>query len=284
MSAWTTVTAAAGGVVGVQSTTVKSGTKAAQLSETTGAGSIAYARTVLSGDQTDLTATGAFMVTAEGAANANVPIFRFLDATGARAISLYRQNASGNHIWVKVGNGSAAQTTGLLPLSTWGVLSLHTIVAGTTSTISVSLNGSNIYTTTAATLTSPMRTVQIGNDTASQTFGIVVDDVQLAGGGTAAATRRPPTPRSPAGPAGRSPARAHRSRSRRARRARRSSAASTARPTRRAPRRRPTRGSRTGITRSRCVPPIPRGTPTARPRRARGRSTSPTRPHPTRRS
>ena len=108
MSAWTTVTAAAGGVVGVQSTTVHSGTKAAQLSESGTSGSLAYARTQLSGDQTDLTATGAFMVTTEGLANANVPIFRFLDATGARAISLYRQNQSGNHLWVKVGNGSAA--------------------------------------------------------------------------------------------------------------------------------------------------------------------------------
>ncbi|MDX6511420.1 MAG: large repetitive protein, partial [Gaiellaceae bacterium] len=193
MSAWTTVTAAAGGVVGVQSTTVHGGTKAAQLSESTGSGSLAYARTVLSGDQTDLTATGAFMVTVEGASTANEPIFRFLDATGARAISLYRQNASGNHIWVKVGNGSGALTTGLLPLSTWGVFSLHTIVAGSASTVSVSLNGTNIYTTTAATLTSPMRTVQIGNDTASQLLGILVDDVQIAGGASSGDTTAPDT-------------------------------------------------------------------------------------------
>ena len=70
------------------------GTHAAQLSESTTAGSLAYARTDLTGDQTDLTATGAFQVTAEGASNANVPIFRLLDATGARAVSLYRQNAA----------------------------------------------------------------------------------------------------------------------------------------------------------------------------------------------
>jgi hypothetical protein len=193
MSAWSTVTAAAGGVVGVQSSTVHGGTKAAQLSETATSGSLAYARTVLSGDQNDLTATGAFMVTTEGASNANVPIFRFLDATGARAISLYRQNQSGNHIWLKVGSGSALQTTGLLPLSTWGVLSLHTIVNGSASTVSVSLNGTTIYSTTAATLTSPMRTVQIGNDTAAQTFGIFVDDVQLAGGGSSGDTTAPET-------------------------------------------------------------------------------------------
>jgi hypothetical protein len=193
MSAWSTVTAAAGGVVGVQSGTVHGGTKAAQLSETSASGSLAYARTQLTGDQNDLTATGAFMVTTEGAANANVPIFRFLDATGARAISLYRQNQSGNHIWVKVGNGSGALTTGLLPLSTWGVLSLHTIVAGTASTVSVSLNGTNIYTTTTATLSSPMRTVQVGNDTAAQTFGIFVDDVQLDSSGTSGDTTAPET-------------------------------------------------------------------------------------------
>jgi hypothetical protein len=193
MSAWSTVTAAAGGVVGVQSTTVHSGTKAAQLSEAGTSGSIAYARTQLSGDQTDLTATGAFMVTTEGLASANVPIFRFLDATGARAVSLYRQNQSGNHLWVKVGNGSAAVTTGLLPLSTWGVLSLHTVVAGSSSTVAVTLNGATIYSTTAATLSSPMRSVQIGNDTGAQAFGIVVDDVQLANGGTSGDTTAPET-------------------------------------------------------------------------------------------
>jgi hypothetical protein len=193
MSAWTTVTAAAGGVVGVQTTTVHSGTHAAQLSESGTSGSLAYARAQLSGDQTDLTATGAFMVTTEGLANANVPIFRFLDATGARAISLYRQNQSGSHLWVKVGNGSALQTTGLLPLSTWGVLSLHTIVAGAASTVSITLNGTSIYTTTAASLSSPIRTVQVGNDTAAQAFGIVVDDVQVDGAGSGGDTTAPDT-------------------------------------------------------------------------------------------
>jgi hypothetical protein len=193
MSAWSTVKSAAGGVVGVQTQTVHSGAQAAQLSETGTSGSLAYARTQLSGDQNDLTATGAFMVTTEGAANANVPIFRFLDATGARAVSLYRQNQSGNHLWVKVGNGSAAMTSGLLPLSTWGVLALHTIVAGSTSTVSVTLNGASIYSTAAATLTSPMRTVQIGNDTAAQAFGIVVDDVQLDSAGTGGDTTAPDT-------------------------------------------------------------------------------------------
>src|SRR3978361_1118338 len=89
LSAWTTVKSAAGGVVGVQQTTVHSGSNAAQLSESGTSGSLAYARTQLSGDQTDLTATGAFMITTEGAASANVPIFRFLDATGARAVRLY---------------------------------------------------------------------------------------------------------------------------------------------------------------------------------------------------
>jgi hypothetical protein len=193
MGAWSTVKSAAGGVVGVQTQTVHSGADAAQLSETGTSGSLAYARTQLSGDQNDLTATGAFMVTTEGAANANVPIFRFLDATGARAVSLYRQNQSGSRLWVKVGNGSAAQTTGLLPLSTWGVLALHTIVAGSASTVSVTLNGASIYSTNAATLTSPMRTVQIGNDTAAQTFGIVVDDVQVDGAGGGGDTTAPDT-------------------------------------------------------------------------------------------
>jgi hypothetical protein len=193
MSAWSSVTAAAGGVVGVQTTTVHSGTSAAKLSEAGTSGSLAYARAQLSGDQSDLTATGAFMVTTEGLANANVPIFRFLDATGARAISLYRQNQSGNHLWVKVGNGSAVQTTGLLPLSTWGVLSLHTIVAGAASTVSVTLNGTSIYTTAAASMSSPIRTVQIGNDTAAQAFGIVVDDVQVDGAGGGGDTTAPDT-------------------------------------------------------------------------------------------
>jgi hypothetical protein len=134
MSAWTTVTAAAGGAVGVETTALHGGTHAAQLSEARTSGSLGHARTQLSGDQTDLTATGAFMVTTEGLANANVPILRFLDATGARAISLYCQNQSGNQAyasssWAPAGAATAgsrrsSRTVGCADSSAYGVLTV----------------------------------------------------------------------------------------------------------------------------------------------------------------
>src|SRR5690348_8951867 len=88
-SAWSPgVKTAGGGTASVQSNIVKSGSYAAQLSETSSSGSKAYVRETLPSSQVDLTASGDFQVLQEGASGGNVPFFRFFTGGGTRIINL----------------------------------------------------------------------------------------------------------------------------------------------------------------------------------------------------
>ena len=177
-SAWTIVKTGADGAAIIQASTVKSGTYAAKLSETAATGSYSYARKSFAPAQTDLTVSGDFQVVQEGVSGGNVPLFRLLDSTGARIISLARQNLDSNKIRVTYG-GTGYTTTGRLPLGTWANLELHIIVAGTgASTVEVRLNGALVYQTSSASLGAEgVATLQIGNDTTKQTFTVVADNI-----------------------------------------------------------------------------------------------------------
>jgi hypothetical protein len=183
-SAWTTVLTGGDGSASVQSAIVKTGGFAAQLSETANTGSFAYARKALGSPQTDLRVTGDFRILTEGASGGNVPFFRLFDSAGTRMISLYRQNLSGDKVQVGYGGGNFV-TTGRLPLNTWGNLELHVIVAGATSTVEVRLDGALVYQSTSANLgTAGVATIQIGNDTARQTFTLVADNIVASAPGS----------------------------------------------------------------------------------------------------
>jgi hypothetical protein len=180
-SAWSLVKTGGDGVVLVQSGMVKTGSFAAQLSETANTGSLAYIRASLPQSETNLTISLDIMITQEGVSGANVPIIRLFDSTGTRLISLYRQNLSGNRIWLNQ-NGTSISTTGLLALNTWSHFDLHVITAGTgASTIEVYQNGTLIYQTTTASLgTAGILSAQIGNETAKQVFTLFADNVQIS--------------------------------------------------------------------------------------------------------
>ena len=180
LSAWSVATGA-DGVATVQSATVKSGAYSAAFSETSAAGSYAYARAPLTPAQTDLTATGDFQVQTEGASGGNVPIFRLLDSAGNRVVNLYRQNQSGDAIWVWYG-GTYYKTTGRLPLNTWGNLGVHITATGAaTGTVEVFVNGATVYQSTAALLPATgIGSVQIGNNSASQTMAMVADNISIS--------------------------------------------------------------------------------------------------------
>jgi hypothetical protein len=176
---WTSVSSAAGGAAVVQATLRKTGTWAASFSASGISGAYADARKSLGSAQTSLTASGDFIVTVEGPAGANVPIIRLFTASGTRIVSLYRQNQASNKIYVSFG-GTYALTSGLLPLNTWGQLSLRVVVNGTTSTVEVRLNGALVYQTSAANLgTAGVQTIQIGNDTTSQRYAITADNITV---------------------------------------------------------------------------------------------------------
>jgi hypothetical protein len=178
---WTR-TVGADGAAAVQSTTVKTGSFAAQLSETANTGSLSYVRKNLNADYVDLTVSGDIQVQQEGVSGGNVPIFRAFDSANTRLMSLYRQNLSGNSIWVGVGSNHFS-TTGQLALNTWGHFELHLITAGTgTSTIEVRLNGTLVYQSNTLSLgTTGVRSIQIGNETSRQTFTIVADNILVTG-------------------------------------------------------------------------------------------------------
>jgi len=194
-AAWSSVQTGADGTATVQSATVKTGTYAARLTATTAAGSLAYAREALSGAQTDVTASGDFQVQTEGASGANVPIFRLFDAAGTKLVSLYRQNQSAG-IWVWYANTYNA-TTASLALNTWAQLQVHVIATGAaTGTVDVLVNGATVYHSTTATFPAGgFSSVQIGNNSASQAFAIVADNISVSTGSTGTAT--PPANTSP---------------------------------------------------------------------------------------
>ena len=66
-TAWNGVTTAGDGTAAIQSTIVRTGTVAAQLSESATAGSKAFVRKTFSAAQQDMTASGDFQVVKEGA-------------------------------------------------------------------------------------------------------------------------------------------------------------------------------------------------------------------------
>jgi hypothetical protein len=180
-SAWSLVKTGGDGAAGVQSTTVKTGTYAAQLSETANSGSLAYIRASLAQAQTSLTGSLDIQISQEGVSGANVPILRLFDPTGTRLISLYRQNLSGNQVWIGYG-GANYSTSGLLPLGRWSHFDVHVITAGTgASTIQVYQDGTLIYQTMTASLgTSGVLTAQVGNETAKQIYTLFADNVQIS--------------------------------------------------------------------------------------------------------
>ena len=122
------------------------------------------ARAAFSASQTDVTVSGDFDITTEGASGQEVSIFKLYDASSTRLVYLNRRNASGR-IYVNY-NGTNYTTPQKLALGTWASFSVRVIAAGTgASTIEISMNGVLIYRTTTASLgTSGVRTVQIGND------------------------------------------------------------------------------------------------------------------------
>jgi hypothetical protein len=177
-SVWSTVRTGADGTATVQTPAAKTGTYGAQLSATANIGSFAYARKTIA-LQTELTVSGDFRVTQEGVSGGDVVFFRLLDPTGARVASLKRQNLDRDKLRVSIGS-AGFDTTGRLALNTWARLELHVVVAGTgVSTVEVRLNGTTVYQNTAASLGyEGISTVQIGNDTARQTFTLHADNIK----------------------------------------------------------------------------------------------------------
>ena len=145
-AAWSLVKTGGTGAATVQRGVVKSGSFAAQLSETSASGSYAYANATLTAAQPDLTATGDFDVTGQGASGSNVRLFRLYNGSGALVASVYRQNQSGQ-LGVQHSN-SYFGTSGTIALNAWATVALRVVPAGSgAGTVQVWLNGALVYQT-----------------------------------------------------------------------------------------------------------------------------------------
>lgn len=175
LAAWTPTTAG-DGTAAAQQTTVATGAWAAKLTESATSGSKAYLRKALAADQSNATVEFDVQVAAEGASGGNVPLLRLFNASGTRVLSLYRQNLSSNKVYVNA--GTATLTSGTLPLGTWAHVKVRYTAGTGNGVLEVSLNGTIVYTTNAATLTA-FRTVQVGNDTSGQAGTVFADNMTV---------------------------------------------------------------------------------------------------------
>ncbi len=175
---WTVRTGGDGSAT-VQGERVKDGAWAARLSETSTTGSVSAIRRTFDTALSELTVSQDVLVATEGASGANVPLLRLFDGSGARVLSLYRQNLAKDKVYVGY-DGSAFLTKGLLPLGTWARVQVHVGLAGSgTSEVDVSLNGQVVWSSTTATVATGISTIQLGNETAKQTFELYADNVSV---------------------------------------------------------------------------------------------------------
>jgi hypothetical protein len=175
---WTVRTGGDGSAT-VQGELVKDGAWAARLSETSTTGSVSAIRRTFDTSLSDLSVSQDVFVAKEGVSGANVPLLRLFDGSGARVLSLYRQNLAKDKVYVSY-DGSAFLTKGLLPLGTWARVQVHVaLVAPGTSKVEISLNGQAVWSSTTATVATGISTVQLGNETAKQTFELYADNVLM---------------------------------------------------------------------------------------------------------
>ena len=182
-SAWTSALTGGDGTATVQQAVVRTGSWAARLTESGNAGSFARVRRSLGAAYGDATIGLDVRVDAQGAAGLVVPIVRVYDPGSVRFFSLYRRNGTGNGVGVSH-SGTSFDTGGLLPLGVWRHYDVRLVTAGAAAgTLTVSQDGTQIYSTTTATLPGGgSATIQIGNENAAQAFTLAVDGVQVTGG------------------------------------------------------------------------------------------------------
>ena len=179
-SAWSQVSTGGDGLALVQSQVVKSGSFAAQFSESKTSGSSAYARAILPTSQTTLIVSADFQVAQGGSKGGNISILRLLDPSGNLVLSLYRQNNNQGKMWVQYGGVNYPADTGLA-LNTWGAFQVQ-VVANSSGDSSLNLyqDGVLVYTTNTANLGSAgIQTIEIGGEPVKQAFTIYADNVQV---------------------------------------------------------------------------------------------------------
>ncbi len=198
LGAWPVVQQVGGGSVIVQSSTVKTGTRAASLSALSKRGSVAFARAPLGETAMDVRASVAVRFASSD--SRDVPFLRVLAAGDIPIVTLYRSPGASSVVIEHSGYRSTA--AGSLPLGQWTTLEVRAVIAGSGSWTQVSNNGAVVYSSSSANLGSaPAAAIQIGSDEKNAGFSLAIDDV-LVGRETPASDTTAPDTLINSGPSG----------------------------------------------------------------------------------
>ncbi|HUZ36170.1 MAG TPA: fibronectin type III domain-containing protein [Streptosporangiaceae bacterium] len=172
LSNWTSVT----GAISVQSSLVHSGTYAA---EETSTGSGTYARVSLGGSYTELWAQAWVDVVSHSTSGA---FFSFRTSSGSSIVYVYVNSSGKLALRNDVGSVTTYSATAM-PTGSWHLVTLHALINGTTSSLDVSLDGTQVpdLTLTGQNLgTTPIAMVQLGDNVTGRTYDIALDDVAVS--------------------------------------------------------------------------------------------------------
>jgi hypothetical protein len=165
------------GTITVQQTTVNAGQYAAEIAASGSAG--AWARKSLTTDQTDLYYRIWFDVLSKPSTN-GVDLLRFNnDSNGPIARLLV--TAGGALAWRNDANGGVITQLGTqVSQQTWHEAEIHIVVNGTSSTIEVWLDGTQLTSSNSVSLgTIGIGSVQLGDSSSGRTFSVAFDDVAV---------------------------------------------------------------------------------------------------------
>jgi hypothetical protein len=172
MSTWTSVT----GAITVQNATVHAGSYAAQETST---GSAAYARETLPGTYTELWGQ-AWVDLASNSTTAG--LFGFRTSSGGSIVRVYLSSTGQLSLRNDVGGVSFSSTT-TVPAGSWHLVTLHAVINGTSSSVDVSLDGTQVPDLALAGQnlgTSPAGMFQLGDNVAGHTYDVALDDVTVS--------------------------------------------------------------------------------------------------------
>ena len=170
LSAWTTL-----GGLSVQNQIVHTGGFAARETST---GTATYAYKTLSASASELWAQ-AWVYVASRSTSATLIGFR---GSGGSIVALYVDTSGRVSLRNNVGSVTTNSTT-TMPLGSWHRMVLHALVNGTSSSLSVSMDGVTVpgLTLTGQDLgTSPITRLQLGDTATGRTYDIVLDDVVVS--------------------------------------------------------------------------------------------------------
>jgi Purple acid Phosphatase, N-terminal domain/Calcineurin-like phosphoesterase len=172
LSYWTSVT----GNIKAQPALAHSGSYAAEQTST---GSATYARKTLPGSYNELWAQAWVYVVSHSTSGA---FFGFRASSGSSIAYVYVNSSGKLSLRNDVGNVTTYSTTAM-PTGGWHLVSLHAKVNGASSSLDVSLDGTQVpdLTLTGQNLgTNPIAMLQLGDNVTGRTYDIALDDVAVS--------------------------------------------------------------------------------------------------------